>query len=71
MIVVANAISVAISISSSRSRIRSSINVPPPHRAFVMPGPDPGIHVLLSLDKKGVDGRVVLREDALRAFARP
>ena len=23
-----------------------------------MPGPDPGIHVLLSLDKKGVDGQV-------------
>jgi len=43
-----------------------------PHlTAFVMPGPDPGIHVLLSLDKKGVDGRVVLREDALHAFARP
>jgi hypothetical protein len=39
--------------------------------ASVMPGPDPGIHVLLSLDKKGVDGRVILREDALRAFSRP
>ena len=25
---------------------------------FAMPGLDPGIHVLLSLDKKGVDGRV-------------
>jgi len=36
-----------------------------------MPGLDPGIHVLLSLDKKGVDGRDILREYPLRAFARP
>jgi hypothetical protein len=37
-----------------------------------MPGLVPGIHVLLSfLRDEDVDGRVIWREDALRAFARP
>jgi hypothetical protein len=35
-----------------------------------MPGLDPGIHDFLFRDQD-VDGRVVWREDALRAFARP
>src|SRR6185369_10529926 len=78
MIVVANAISVAINISSSRSRIRSSnINFPQPQnirharakaRSASSRKMPPGIHVLLSPDKKGVDGRVAWREDALRAL---
>jgi hypothetical protein len=36
-----------------------------------MPGLVPGIHVLFHGMEKGVDGRVIEREDALRAFARP
>jgi hypothetical protein len=36
-----------------------------------MPGLVPGIHVLFHGREKGVDGRVIDREDALRAFARP
>src|SRR6267378_1160135 len=31
----------------------------------------PGLHVLFHGSKKAVDGRVIEREDALRAFARP
>jgi hypothetical protein len=34
-----------------------------------MAGLDPAIHVLAK-SKKGVDARVIWREDALRAFAR-
>jgi hypothetical protein len=30
----------------------------------------PGIHVFLSIRAKDVDGRIIQREDALRAFAR-
>ena len=30
-----------------------------------------GIHVLDNMTKEDVDGRVIRREDALRAFARP
>jgi hypothetical protein len=38
----------------------------------VMAGLDPGIHVFFLCEAcKDVDGRVVLREDAFRALARP
>jgi hypothetical protein len=36
-----------------------------------MPGLVPGVHVLFDGWEKGVDGRVIEREDSLRAFARP
>jgi hypothetical protein len=35
-----------------------------------MAGLDPAIHVLFCRSKKGVDARVIQREDALRAFTR-
>ena len=40
----------------------------PTSQPFVMPGLVPDIHVLITLDAKGVDGRVILREDALHAL---
>jgi hypothetical protein len=43
---------------------------PPKLSKLFMPGLVPGIHVLLAR-QKGVDGRVIMREDALCAFARP
>jgi hypothetical protein len=42
----------------------------PDFLSFVMPGLVPGIHVFLCF-KQDVDRRVISREDALRAFARP
>src|SRR6267154_244197 len=51
------------------ARRRAFLN--PRKAALVMPGLVPGIHVLFHGSKKAVDGRVIEREDALRAFARP
>jgi hypothetical protein len=51
------------------ARRRAFLN--PRKAELVMPGLDPGIHVLFHGREKGVDGRDIEREDALRAFARP